>query len=398
MAQSRTVVNDKASAGEGSMDSIGHDVTPGNVASPQHNMGGQTARNAMPDDDSAKLKIYKPGQSKTVVNSKASAGDGSMESVGDNVLPYPGKYDGSKPGRPDTSGGKESIGDNVAYDAVKGPGKSVDSDAMPPSNMGGPSGTTRRTVGQSSTYEHAEIDSKATESLEELSDAQNASDDFKARAKVIFESALNQKLQMEVTRLEEEFSSRFENEITDIAEKVEGFLNYTSQQWLEENKLVVENGIKNELSESFMQGLRTLFEDHYVTLPDEKYDIFESMVTKLDDMENKLNEQIETNVNLSSQMSGFQRQSVLADVSWDLSQAAKDKLAGLSESVEFESEESYKHKLNVLKESFTAEGTPQQAQSNYLEESAEPVAPSIYDGMSGSMAAYSRALGRTVQK
>jgi len=203
---------------------------------------------------------------------------------------------------------------------------------------------------------------------------------------------------MEVARLEEEFSARFEKEITEIAEKVEAFLNYTSQQWLEENKLVVENGIKNELSESFMQGLRTLFEDHYVTLPDEKYDIFESMVTKLDDMENKLNEQIETNVNLSSQMSGFQRQSVLADVSWDLSQAAKDKLAALAESVEFESEESYKHKLNVLKESFTAEGTPQQAQSNYLEESAEPVAPSIYDGMSQSMAAYSRALGRTVQK
>ena len=398
MAQSRTAVNDKASAGEGSMDSIGHDVTPGNVASPEVNMGGPTARNYQPDDDSAKLKIHKPGQSKTAVNNKAAAGEGSMESIGDNVLPYPGKYDGSKPGRPDTSGGMESIGDNVAYGVVKGPGKSVDSDAMPPTNMGGPSGTTRRTVGQSSTYEHAEIDTKASESLEELSDAQNASDDFKAKAKVIFESALNQKLQMEVARLEEEFSARFENEITEIAEKVEAFLNYTSQQWLEENKLVVENGIKNELSESFMQGLRTLFEDHYVTLPDEKYDIFESMVTKLDDMENKLNEQIETNVNLSSQMSGFQRQSVLADVSWDLSQAAKDKLAALAESVEFESEESYKHKLNVLKESFTAEGTPQQAQSNYLEESAEPVAPSIYDGMSQSMAAYSRALGRTVQK
>ena len=120
------------------------------------------------------------------------------------------------------------------------------------------------------------------------------------------------KAQLEVSRLEEEFSQRFEQEITDIAEKVEGFLNYTSQQWLEENKLVVENGIRNELSESFMQGLRSLFEDHYVTLPDEKYDIFESMVAKLDDMEDKLNEQIEANVNLSStQMSGFQRQSVL---------------------------------------------------------------------------------------
>ena len=117
-----------------------------------------------------------------------------------------------------------------------------------------------------------------------------------------------EKLQLEVERLEEAFSKRFEQEITDIAEKVEGFLNYTSQQWLEENKLSgVENGIRNELSESFMQGLRSLFEDHYVTLPDEKYDIFESMVAKLDDMEDKLNEQIDTNVKLANQMSGFQR-------------------------------------------------------------------------------------------
>jgi len=399
MAQSRTAVNDKASAGEGSMDSIGHDVTPGNVASPQHNMGGQTARNAMPDDDSAKLKIYKPGPSKTVVNSKASAGEGSMESVPDSVLPFQKNYDGSKPGRPDTSGGMESIGDNVAYDAVKGPGKSVDSDAMPPSNMGGPSGTTRRTVGQSSTYEHAQIDQTAAESLDELSEAQSASDEFKAKAKVIFESALNQKLQMEVTRLEEEFSARFEAEIVDIAEKVESFLNYTSDQWLTENKLVVENGIRNELSESFMQGLRTLFEDHYVTLPDEKYDIFESMVTKLDDMENKLNEQIETNVSMASQMSGFQRKGVLADVSWDLSEAGKEKLAALSESVEFESEESYKQKLNVLKESFTVESQQAAtAQSQYLEESAEPVAPTAFDNMTSSMASYTRALGRSIKK
>ena len=129
--------------------------------------------------------------------------------------------------------------------------------------------------------------------------------------------------------MEEEFSARFEQEISEIAEKVEAFLNYTSGQWLEENKLVVENGIRNELSESFMSGLKGLFENHYVTLPDEKYDIFESMVSKLDDMEDKLNEQIDANVALSAQMSGFQRDAVLADVSWDLSEAAKEKLAGL---------------------------------------------------------------------
>jgi hypothetical protein len=215
------------------------------------------------------------------------------------------------------------------------------------------------------------------------------------KAKVIFESALNEKLKMEVTRLEEEFSSRFEQEITDISEKVEGFLNYTSQQWLEENQLVVENGIRNELSESFMKGLKGLFEDHYVTLPDEKYDVFESMVAKLDDMENKLNEQIEHNVALSSSMSEFQRQAIVAEAAWDLSEAGKEKLARLSESVEFESEDHYRQKLSVLKESFAGEAP--QAEATYLEESAEPLQPTQYESMSNSMAAYAQALTRTVK-
>jgi len=368
MAQSKTRVNDKASGPNMGMDSIGHDVTPGNVASPKQDQGGPTAQNYQADNDSSKLNIYKPGQSKTAVNNKAAAGDGSMEKISDSVLPYPAGYDGSKPGRPDTSGGKDSLGDSIAYGATS----------------------------SASANEHVEIDTQAADHLEELADSQNASDDFKTKAKVIFESALNQKLQLEMSRLEEEFSARFESEIQDIAERVEGFLNYTSQQWLEENALVVENGIRNELSESFMQGLKGLFEDHYVTLPDEKYDVFESMVAKLDDMEDKLNEQIETNVALSSSMSDAKRQSVIADVSWDLSESAKERLSNLAESVEFESEDHYRQKLNVLKESFLTESQQYAGEAEYLEESAEPLQPTVYEGMSGSMAAYAMALSRTV--
>ena len=380
MAQTKTAVNDKASKGEGSMDSIGHDVTPGNVASPKQDQGGPTNLNYRADDNSSKLKIYTPGQSKTAVNNKAAAGEGSMDSISGDVLPYDANYNGSKPGRPDASTEKGSIGAEVAYGATK---------------PGSPSAPVKTQV-DGMAAEHLEVDEKAAENLSELADSKDASDDFKSKAKIIFETALNQKLQIEVQRLEEEFSARFESEVQEIAEKVEGFLNYTSQQWLEENKLVVENGIRNELSESFMQGLRSLFEDHYVTLPDEKYDIFESMVAKLDDMEDKLNEQIEVNVGLTSRMSEFQRDAILADVSWDLSQAAKDRLAGLSESVEFESEEDYRHKLGVLKESFTEGVAHQQTSGEYLEESAEPVQPSVYDNMSNSMASYARALSRTV--
>ena len=300
MAQSRTVVNDKAAKGEGSRESIGTDVTYGTVKS-KHNMGGPTNQNERPDDNSTKLNIYTPGQSKTEVNNKAKSGEGSMESVPDSVLPYPGSYDGSSPGR--SGPGPESIPDSVAYGATK---------------KGSPSAAVK-TVDGGVAEQHVAIDNEAQENLEELSDAQNASDDFKSKAKVIFESALNQKLQMEVTRLEEEFSTRFEQEIVDIAEKVEGFLNYTSQQWLEENQLVVENGIRNELSESFMQGLKGLFEDHY------------------------------------------------------------------------------RQKLNVLKESFAGEATSVVDSGDLLQESAEALEPTVYEGMTNTMASYARALSRTVK-
>lgn len=393
--QSRTQVNANGSAAEPMQTLVPTSLVPGQSIT---DIGGPTPHDYMPDDDSAKLD--NKGTSKaSAPGGGGGAAEGMPAKIGGEVIPGNANHDGTKKA---TSGPEDKISGDVVPGGNTGPGKKYDNDRNPPSNLGGPASTTRRTVGQKKTYEHTEIDDTASESLSELADAQNASDDFKAKAKVIFESALNQKLQLEVARLEEEFSSRFESEVTEIAEKVEQFLNYTSNQWLEENKLVVENGIRNELSESFMGGLRSLFEDHYVTLPDEKYDIFESMVAKLDDMEDKLNEQIEANVVLASQMSGFQRQAVLSDVSWDLSETAKDKLAGLAESVEFESEENYREKLNILKESFV-EGAKaqQQAQAHntqYLDESAEPLAPTILEGMDSSMAGYYAALTRTVKR
>lgn len=347
MAQSKTAVNAKAAPAE-AMPKVGTDVVPGNTSI--ENLGGPTVDNYKSDDDSAKLAAGKgASESKTVVNAKAGSKD-AAPSVSPAVIPG---TEGAEGGR--TNPGPEKLGKQASY-------------------------------------EHVEIDRAASAHLEELAEAQGADEEFTLKAKVIFEGALNQKLQLEVTRLEEEFSSRFEQEISEIAEKVEAFLNYTSGQWLEENKLVVENGIRNELSESFMAGLKGLFENHYVTLPDEKYDIFESMVSKLDDMEDKLNEQIEANVSLSAQMSGFQRDAILADVSWDLSETAKEKLAGLSESVEFESESNFRQKLSILKESFT-ESAPA-ASAEVLAESAEVPAPSAEEGLSNTMAAYVRGLGR----
>ena len=354
MAQSRTQVNAKAAPAEG-MHKIDASVVP--AGGQQEDLGGPSPENYKSTDDSSKLDAAKGAtETKSVVNAKAGKKD-EKSTVSPAVVHA---TEGEDAGR--TNPGPEKLGKEVSY-------------------------------------EHVEIDAAASAHLEELAEAQGADEEFTLKAKVIFEGALNQKLQLEVSRLEEEFSARFEQEISEIAEKVESFLNYTSAQWLEENKLVVENGIRNELSESFMGGLKSLFEDHYVALPDEKYDIFESMVAKLDDMEDKLNEQIEANVSLSTQMSGFQRESVLADVSWDLSEAAKEKLAGLAESVEFESESNFRQKLNILKESFVTEAAAPaaSAETEVLAESAEALAPSAEDAMSASMASYVRGLGRSLR-
>ena len=362
MAQSRTAVNAKAGAPEG-MAKVPTSVVPGGTSI--EDMGGPTNQNYKADNDSAKMS-YGNGvsQTSTVVNNKAGAASGGMESVPDSVIP----------GTKGNDGGRSNEGPDTSIKPSLVPGQ-----AKP-----------------TTTKEHAEIDATAGEAMDELSSDHDASDDFKLKAKVIFEGALNEKLKLEVQRLEEEFSTRFEQEITDIAEKVEGFLNYTSQQWLEENRLVVENGIRNELSESFMQGLRGLFEDHYVTLPDEKYDIFESMVTKLDDMEDKLNEQIEQNVRLTSGMGEYHKQSIMSQVSWDLTETGKDKLASLAEGVEFESEESYTQKLNILKESFIGV-SEEQTNEEHLQESDEPVAPTLTEAYGNNMAAYAAAIGRTIR-
>ena len=367
--QSETQVNSKAGSAEPMQKLVSPSVVPGQSI---NDIGGPTPQNYEPTGDSAKIENEGTSQSHTEVNNKASSGGDVGGGTGGKTL---------KGGQTTLPGGSSS----ASYDGTN-------------------SGRSNKGIGKlkpSIAYEDTQIDSTAKESLEELADGTGASDDFKSKAKVIFESALNQKLQLEVNRLEEEFSTRFEEEIKDIAEKVESFLNYTSAQWLEENKLVVENGIRNELSESFMKGMKSLFEDHYVTLPDEKYDIFESMVAKLDDMENKLNEQIEANVGLNSKMSGFQRDALVAEVSWDLSESAKDKLAGLAESVEFESESNYREKLNILKESFVEGATLKEeahATGEMLAESADALPPTEAESMDSTMARYAAALSRTVNR
>ena len=160
---------------------------------------------------------------------------------------------------------------------------------------------------------------------------------------------------------------------------------------MKENAIAVERGIKTEMTESFMEGMKKLFEEHYVTLPDDKYDVLENMVDKLDEMETKLNEQIEKNVALNQKLGESTAQTIINNVAEGLAVSQKEKLQSLAESVEFESEESYRGKIETLKESYfgSKKGTSTTSAPQELKEEADHIEPAT-----GAMASYLEALGR----
>ena len=224
---------------------------------------------------------------------------------------------------------------------------------------------------------------------------QELSEEFRDKAKTIFEAALKSK----VTELREAMEAHYEAKLVEevegmkdeLIERVDSYLEYVADEWLQENALEVERGLKSEMTESFLEGMRGLFEEHYVHIPEDKYDVVENMVDKLDEMEEKLNEQIEKNIAITKSLSEATGGNILSDVSEGLSSTQKEKLASLAEGVEFESEESYKEKLETLKESYF-KAAPKRSDSEVLNESA--ATPDV----SGSMAAYIQALSHATKK
>ena len=201
-----------------------------------------------------------------------------------------------------------------------------------------------------------EIEIDVEEDVQALFGDEDLSEEFKERAKTVFETALRSKVQEAADMIAARYEKALEENVAaihqDLTERVDSYLEYVAGEWITENALQVERGLKSELSESFMTGLKGLFEEHYVQIPEEKYNVFESMVDKLDDMESKLNEQIERNVQLTQRLSESVSDSIFHEVARGLSETQKGKLAGLSESVEFISENDYRGKLEVLKESY----------------------------------------------
>ena len=237
------------------------------------------------------------------------------------------------------------------------------------------------------------------EDVNALLGGEELSEEFREKAKIIFEAALKSKVAAVTESLEQKYAAKLDEQVAEakeeLAERVDSYLEYVSDEWFQENALVIEHALKTEMTESFLQGMRGLFEEHYVSIPDEKYDVVESMVEKLDDMETKLNEQIEKNIALNGRLSESVADGILDEVSEGLASTQKEKLASLSESVEFESEESYREKLETLKESyFASKKESSVAKSETLSEGVDNAAPESY---SNSMSAYLRTLGSTLQ-
>ena len=361
--QSKTAVNANAKAA----DAMPKLTTGGTTASVE-DLGGPTPDNYKPDDDSAKLK--QPGatlkQVKDVVNKGAKAAD-PMKGVKE----------------------EEEVSDESVIEEEE-----VTTDEVVAEEE------TSEVVAEEETTEEEvveEIETEAEFDIEEdvnaLLEGEELSEEFQEKAKTIFEAAINSRVAAIKESLEKDAEAVLAEEIetvkTELNERVDSYLEYVADEWFTENQLAVEQGLKTEMSESFLTGMKSLFEEHYVTIPEEKYDVLESMVEKLDEMESKLNEQIEKNVSLNSRLAESVADGILESVSDGLAATQKEKLASLSESVEFESEESYREKLETLKESYFPNSSPATKAEN-LSEGVDNSPETI----TGSMSAYLKTLSQ----
>jgi len=340
MEQSKTAVNANAKPAEG----MGKLSSPGQGLSTSYeDLGGPTPENYKPDNDSAKLREPKIATVSDVVNKGAKAADPMKKMAKEEV---------------------ESEEEILEEEEI------VSEEEV--------------------TEETVDIE----EDVNALLGGEELSEEFKEKARVIFEAALTSKIKEIQETLEIQYAEQLEEERQslkgELTERVDAYLEYVCQEWMTENELAIEHGLKTEMTESFLSGMKGLFEEHYVTIPEEKYDVLESMVEKLDDMETKLNEQIDKNISLNKRLAESTADVILSMVSEGLAETQKEKLASLAESVEFESEEEYREKLEVLKESYFSRTPATRSEApETLSESVDSTP--VQHG--SSMDAYLRSLG-----
>ena len=242
--------------------------------------------------------------------------------------------------------------------------------------------------------ESLDIDSiDVTDDVNALVEGEDLSEEFTAKATVVFEAAVKSKLRGEVERLDLEKTQEVAEEVetfkNELTEKVDSYLDYVVKEWMQENELAIDRGLKGEIAEDFITGLKALFEEHYIDVPDEKYDILEGQAQKIEDLEAKLNETIEKMTDMNKEKSTLVREQVIAKVSTDLAETEKEKFEGLVEDVEFADEESFTAKLNTLKENYF----PKSVATQTLEEEVETENQEV--DVSGAMAAYMSAIQKS---
>ena len=222
------------------------------------------------------------------------------------------------------------------------------------------------------------------------------SEEFKRKAATVFEAAVKSKVRSEVERMEEDYKTELEENINttkgELTEKVDTYLNYVVEEWMKENELAIERGLKGEIAEDFISGLKQLFEDHYVDVPDEKYDVLEAQSDKISELEAKLNEAIEQSVQMKKSNAGLVKEQVVSEITTDLADTEIEKFKSLIEDVDYSNEESYREKLGTLKESYFPKSAPVVNETIDYEDSG--IAQDV--DTSGAMASYMTAIGRTV--
>ena len=248
--------------------------------------------------------------------------------------------------------------------------------------------------------EEEEPEFSIEEDVQALFEGEELSEEFQEKARTIFEAAITTK----VNEIKENLQSAYETVLVEeietikegLTERLDAYLEYVADEWIQENALAVEHGLKTEMTESFLAGMKGLFEDHYVTIPEDRYDVIESMVDKLDEMEGKLNEQIERNVALNRRLAESVADVIFAEVAEGLALSQKDKLATLAENVEFESESDYREKLVTLKKSYFPENAA--AQRDHSETISEGTSVAGQTSASPLMESYMDTLRRVAKK
>ena len=223
------------------------------------------------------------------------------------------------------------------------------------------------------------------------------SEEFKRKAATVFEAAVKSKVRDEVSRIEDDYRNELDENINankdELTEKVDNYLNYVCEEWTKENELAIERGLKGEIAEDFISGLKQLFEDHYIDVPNEKYDVLEAQSEKISQLEAKLSESIEKNVSLKTNNAGLVKEQVMSDMSSDLAETEIEKFKSLTEDVDFVDEDSYKEKLETLKENYFPKVKTVVAETvdNVETGNAQDI------DVSNSMTAYMSAIGRVAK-